>query len=144
MTRINTAVACFKEGFTCGQALLSTFGPELGLSRELAMKIACAFGGGMACMGQTCGAVTGAFMVIGLKHGRTVVEDKTAKDKTYELTRKFRELFEARNGSIVCRDLLGLDISTLEGMEMAKQKELFTKTCPSLVKDAAEIIENFI
>ena len=144
MSKIDDAVACFNEGFTCGQAVLSAFGEELGLDRELALKIACPFGGGMACMGQTCGAVTGAFMVIGLKHGRTMVEDRTSKEKTYQLTQKFREAFDARNGSIVCRDLLGVDISTPDGMAVAKDKELFKKRCPKFVKDAAEIIHDLL
>jgi C_GCAxxG_C_C family probable redox protein len=144
MSKIDTAVTCFNEGFTCGQAVLSAFGEDLGLNRELALKIACAFGGGMGCMGRTCGAVTGAFMVIGLKHGRTVVENREAKDKTYELTRKFRKAFEARNGSIVCHELLDVDISTPEGMKIAEDKELFKKRCPGFVKDAAEIIDELL
>ena len=142
--KIVNAVACFNEGFTCGQALLSAFGEELGLNRELALKIACAFGGGMACMGETCGAVTGAFMVIGLKHGRTIVGDRPAKNKTYTLTRSFRKAFEARNGSIVCRELLNVDISTPEGMTLAEEKKLFKRHCPNFVKDAAEILDELL
>ena len=67
MKRSKHAVSCFKDGFSCSQALLSTYGDQFGLNHELALKVSGAFGGGMGRMGETCGAVTGAFMVIGLK-----------------------------------------------------------------------------
>lgn len=141
MSRVEQAVSCFKEGFSCSQALLSTYGVEFGLDRETALKVSGAFGGGMGRMGETCGAVTGAFMVIGLKYGNTRVDDRQAKEKTYSLVKEFVEKFKSRNGSIACRELLGCDISTPEGMEIAKEKNLFATLCPKLVSDAAEIIE---
>ncbi|MFX0163142.1 MAG: C-GCAxxG-C-C family protein [Candidatus Hodarchaeota archaeon] len=141
MSRVEQAVSCFKEGFSCSQALLSTYGVEFGLDRETALKVSGAFGGGMGRMGETCGAVTGAFMVIGLKYGNTRVDDRQAKEKTYSLVKEFVDKFKSRNGSIVCRELLGCDISTPEGMEIAKEKNLFATLCPKLVSDAAEIIE---
>ena len=144
MNKIESAVDCFKQGFTCGQAMLSVYGEEFGLDRELAFKIACAFGGGIARMGKTCGAVSGAFMVIGLKYGRTRVEDKEAREKTYELVNEFVKRFESRNGSIVCKDLLGVDIGTPEGSSIAREKNLFLTMCPEFVKDAAEIVEEII
>lgn len=141
MSRVEQAVSCFKEGFSCSQALLSIYGVEFGLDRETALKVSGAFGGGMGRMGETCGAVTGAFMVIGLKYGNTRVDDRQAKEKTYSLVKEFVEKFKSRNGSIACRELLGCDISTPEGMEIAKEKNLFATLCPKLVSDAAEIIE---
>jgi C_GCAxxG_C_C family probable redox protein len=144
MNRIERAVSCFNQGFSCSQAVLSTFGPELGLSRELALKVAGAFGGGMAGMGDTCGAVTGALMVIGLRYGRTRVEDEAAKKRSYSLAREFADRFKSRNGSTVCRDLLGCDISTPEGKEIAEQRELHTTHCPKFVQDATEIIEQIL
>jgi len=144
MNRVERAVSCFKEGFSCSQAMLSTYGPQLGLNHELALKVSGAFGGGMARMGETCGAVTGAFMVIGLKYGKTKVEDEQTKEKTYSLVREFVDRFKFRNGSIVCRELLGCDISTPEGRDLAKEKNLFTTLCPKFVQDAAEIIEQIL
>ena len=144
MDRVERAVSCFKEGFTCSQAMLSTYGPQLGLNHELALKVSGAFGGGMARMGETCGAVTGAFMVIGLKHGNARVEDKQAKERAYSLVKEFVDRFKSRNGSIVCRELLGCDISTPEGMKLVKEKKLTTTLCPKFVQDAAEIIEQIL
>lgn len=121
--------------------MLSSFGEELGLDRELALKVAGAFGGGMARMGETCGAVTGALMVIGLKHGKTKTGDDGAREKTYELVEEFVKRFKSRHGSIVCRELLGCDLSNPEGLKTARKKGLFTTLCPQLVRDATEILE---
>ena len=144
MSRVEEAVACFKEGFICSQAVLSAYSEKLGLDREIALKIADGFGGGMARMGETCGAVTGAFMVIGLKHGRAVVEDAPAHETTYDRVNEFVRRFESRNQSIVCRELLGCDISTPEGLQSARQQNLFTTVCPGYIRDAAEILEELL
>ena len=140
MTKVEQAVSCFKDTFNCSQAVLSAYAQEFGLDRRSALKISCGFGAGMGCMGETCGAVTGAFMVIGLKHGRNEIPDVSAKDKTYALVREFSDKFKARNGSIVCKELLGLDMSTPEGMKEAKRRNVHGTCCSKFVKDAAEII----
>ena len=141
MNRVEGAISCFEEGFSCAQAVLSAYGPQLGLDRETALRVAGAFGGGMGHLGRTCGAVTGAFMVIGLKYGKTRAEDNETRDKAYSLVVEFADRFRSRNGSIVCKELLGCDISVPEEYELAKEKGLFTALCPKLVRDAAEIIE---
>ena len=144
MTRVELTVSCFKEGFVCSQALLSTYGPLFGLDCETALRIADAFGGGIARMGETCGAVTGAFMVFGLKHGRNVVEDFQAHEDLYSIAGEFVRKFISRNKSIVCRELLDLDISSPQGMKEARDKNLFQTVCPEYVRDAAEIVEELL
>lgn len=69
--------------------ILSTYGAQFGIDEEIALRIACPFGGGMARMCETCGAVTGAFMVFGIKYGRVSVEDEQARDKTYSYVNIF-------------------------------------------------------
>ena len=138
MRRVEEAVSCLKEGFSCSQAVLSAYGTESGLDREIALKVSGAFGGGMGRMGGTCGAVTGAFMVIGLKYGKTEAEDNQTREKAYSLVREFVAGFESRHGSIICRELIGGDIGTPEGMKTARN------VCPKLVTDAAEIIERLL
>ena len=144
MSRVELAVSCFKEGFSCPQAILSTYGTQFGLRREIALKIAGAFGGGMGRMGETCGAVTGAFMVIGLKYGRTIAEDMQSYYKTNKLVKEFVERFKSRNGSIVCRELLGCDLSTLQGIHIIRKNKLHETLCAKFVQDAAEIIEQIL
>ena len=122
-------------------SVLSTCGGELRLDRETALRIAGGFGGGMGRLGEVCGAVTGAFMVVGLKHGKTKAEDQESREEAYSLVQEFAEAFKSRNGSIVCRELLGYDISTPEGRNLAREKGVFATLCPGLVHDAVEIIE---
>jgi C_GCAxxG_C_C family probable redox protein len=110
----------------------------------MALQIAQGFGGGMGRMAQTCGAVTGAFMVLGLKYGNADKHDKEAKERVYGLVREFVHRFESRNSSIVCRELLGCDISKPEGVMVAKENGLFTSVCPKMVREAAEILDEMI
>ena len=117
---------------------------EFGLDYTIALRIADGFGGGMGSTGETCGAVTGAFMTIGLKYGRTMVKDRDAHRKTNSIINEFIQIFKSRNESIVCRELLGCDISNPEGRNSDKEKKLCTTLCPKLVQDAAEIIEELL
>jgi C_GCAxxG_C_C family probable redox protein len=144
VNRTEDAASYFKEGFSCSQSVFSSYAPQLGLNRELALKIATSFGGGMARMGKTCGAVTGALMVIGLRWGRVRAQDEQIRDKNYGLVREFVKRFEARNGSIVCRELLDCDISTPEGLKFARDNKLFENVCPKFVRDASEIVAQLI
>ena len=145
MDKVKQSVSCFKEGFNCSQSVFSTFAVEMGMDRDTALKVSQAFGGGMGGkMGETCGAVTGAFMVIGLKYGRVRVDDDEAKRKTYALVQEFTRRFKARNGTIVCRELLGCDIGTPDGERIAKEAKLFSTLCPGFVRDAAEIVEEIL
>jgi C_GCAxxG_C_C family probable redox protein len=90
---------------------------------------------------QTCGAVTGAFMVIGLKYGRTRADDVDAKMKTIKMVNEFAKKFRDCHGSISCTDLIGCNVSTPEGFEEAKKKDVFKQLCPKYVKSAVEILE---
>lgn len=142
--RVNKAVDCFKSGFSCSQAVFSTYAEELGLDKNLALKVSGTFGGGMAGMAETCGAVTGAFMAIGLKYGKTKPEDEEAKRKAYALVKEFVKRFKTKNSSILCRELLGCDISTPDGMQEFKDKKYISTVCPKLVENAAEILEDIL
>jgi C_GCAxxG_C_C family probable redox protein len=144
MERCDRALGVLKGGFNCAQSVFSVFAPSLGLEKGKAAKIASAFGGGMGRRGDTCGAVTGAFMVLGLKHGGSRPEDRERKEASYEIAREFVRRFTERSGTVVCRDLLGCDISTPEGHERAKQQGLFDTVCTKLVKDAVEILEDML
>ncbi|MFA5374753.1 MAG: C-GCAxxG-C-C family protein [Dehalococcoidia bacterium] len=144
MNKANEALSCFKEGFNCSQSVFSIYAIEMGMGRDVALKVAQSFGGGMGQMGEVCGAVTGAFMVIGLKYGRTRVDDDEAKVKTYNLVKEFSKKFKTRNGTIICRELLGCDIGTPQGQRIAKNEKLFSTVCPSFVQDAVEILEEIL
>jgi C_GCAxxG_C_C family probable redox protein len=140
MGKANDALACFGQGFNCSQAVLSVFAEDFGLEREMALRVAGGFGGGMR-MGEVCGAVTGAFMVIGLKYGKMRPEDDEARKQTYRIVREFADKMKAKHGSILCRELIGCDLSTKDGYTQAIEKGVFVTLCPGFVKDAVEILE---
>jgi C_GCAxxG_C_C family probable redox protein len=134
----------FQTGFICSQSVLAAFAEDLGLSREKALMIASGFGGGMGRMSLTCGAVTGAFMVLGLKEGYSCSDSKESKEKIYRLVREFADTFRTMHGSIECRELLGFDISTPEGYQGAADSGIFRTLCPLLVQSAVEVTEKML
>ena len=143
MSHVERAVRRFSEGYNCSQSIVSAYAEQFGLDEETAMKIAAGFGGGMGRLGRTCGAVTGALMVLGLRYGRSS-PDQAAKERVYARIQEFVERFNARNSSLTCKGLLGVDISTPEGHELARKKQLFTTACPRFVRDAAEVLEEML
>jgi C_GCAxxG_C_C family probable redox protein len=138
------AEAMFKEGFNCAQAVLSCCGKPYGLSREMGCRMGSGFVGGMAMMGLTCGSVTGAFMVIGLKHAQLDAKDAQPAGEANRLVREFSRRFTELHGSICCSELLGHDISKPEGLQAITAEGSFTKKCPILVRDAAALVEELL
>ena len=134
----------FARGFNCSQSVLAAYAEQFGLTEEQALKVAGGFGGGMGRMAETCGAVTGAIMVIGLKFASTTPGDMQGKENAYAVVREFVHRFKGRNVTVLCRELLDCDISTPEGMKRAQQEKLIKKCCPKLIQDAAEILDQLI
>jgi len=144
LSRAEEAKKQFEKGFSCAPAVFSTYSEQLGLGKELALKIACGFGGGIGRMGRTCGAVTGAVMVIGLKHGQVDLADEESRRKTHKLVKEFIDRFTALHGSIECRELIGYDLSDSAELKLAKESEVFQNKCPSFVYDSARILEDIL
>jgi C_GCAxxG_C_C family probable redox protein len=142
--RVDQAVACFRNDFNCAQAIFSTYAEQFGMDKQTALKISCPFGAGMAFMTETCGAVTGALMVIGLKHGKARPDDDESKQKTYALAREFVARFKAKHDTIVCRELLGCDIGTEDGKRFFDENQYEEKLCAKFVADAATILEEIL
>jgi C_GCAxxG_C_C family probable redox protein len=123
--------------FAQGQAVFAAFAPDLGIQTDIALKLASPFGGGIARQGDVCGAVIGALLVLGLQKGNATVE---AKEETYHLAEDFIQRFRDRQGSILCRKLIGYDISTSDGLQSAREQKVFVTLCPAFVQSAVEII----
>ncbi|AKA67653.1 C-GCAxxG-C-C family protein [Clostridium scatologenes] len=135
----NKIVELFKQGFDCGQVVLSSFAQELGMDTKQTNKIAASFGGGMFC-GETCGAVIGALMAIGLKYGHYLPNTSDTKNENISKIMEFREKFLMKYNSTVCRELLGYDISKPEEMKIILEKGLLFNFCPKLVSYVTEIL----
>ncbi len=144
MNRKERALALFKQGFSCSQAVAAVFAEDHGLPLAMALRLSQGFGGGMARLAGPCGAVTGAIIIIGLKHGRTRPEDDAAKERTYALVQELVRRFRARHGALDCRDLLGCDIGTAEGRKIIADEKLHDDTCPLLIASAVEILEDIL
>jgi C_GCAxxG_C_C family probable redox protein len=130
----------FKNGFNCAQAVLSAYCNNYGLDENIAKKISCGFGAGCARQSLTCGAVTGAYLVIGLKYGKSIESDNDARDKTYNMVNEFSKQFKDINGSINCSELLGCNLATPEGHAYYKDNNLNTK-CTNYVSEACSILD---
>ena len=143
MSRVDEAVDWFCRGAACSQAIVGVYGPLVGLPREQGIKLSCGFAGGMR-LAQTCGAVTGAFMVLGLKHAGPNCDQRDCRENVYAPIREFTAKFQQRNNTVVCKELLGCDISTPQGAQQATKDGLFRSICPKLVQDAAEILEEML
>lgn len=144
MSRVDDAVSAFSGGLNCSQAVFSTYAAGMGLSKEMSVKVAVAFGGGMGHTGLTCGAVTGALMVIGLYCSKPGIELKEIKKEAYSKAGEFLRRFQGRHGSLACRTLISHDISTDEGMDEARKDGVFDSLCPGFVRTAAEILDDIL
>lgn len=135
------AIESFKSGMNCAQAVFTCFSENLGYDKELAVRTACGFGGGMGRLGETCGAVTGSYMVLGMINSKKFSDNNDRKEATYTMVRRFTEKFKAINGSAECRSLINCEIGTEEGYRFAVETNLFEKVCEKCIIDSIRIIE---
>lgn len=142
-SKAETAKRLFLAGANCAQAVLGAFQPECGIDFETAMRIASGFGGGMGRLREVCGAVSGMFLAAGLLRGSPDFRDKSARDAQYARIQDLAEAFRRRNGSIICRELLGLgNAQQDEPISEERTLEYYRKRpCAELVAFAAKLLE---
>jgi C_GCAxxG_C_C family probable redox protein len=139
------AMEYFRSGFNCAQSVLTPFSVDYGLSEEHCLKIACAFGAGMGRQQHTCGAITGALMVLGLHYGKGKMDDNAKKLDTYEKTRAFFKSFGEKHGSTGCLELLdGLRMDNPADMKKIEELDLHNTRCAKLVNDAVELVQEYL
>ena len=135
----------FLEGYNCCQAVFLACTEDLGLDVETRARLASSFGGGMGGMRQVCGAVSGMLMALGLREGYSAPADRVGKTAQYETVRLLCDQFKEKNGSIICRELLGLDENFKPKPPEARTAEYYKKRpCPELCAMAAGIFEDYI
>jgi len=132
------------QRMNCAQAVLSVFCQDFGLDRTQALCLAQAFGGGMGRSGSICGAVTGAYMVLGLSQKISADKPRASLERTYEMVREFQRKFEVIHGSVMCRQLIDFDLNNPESLAAARAKKVFTNVCPRFVADAVCIVEGLL
>ena len=143
MNTIDKAVSLFEREYSCSQSMLIGFGERFGLDQDLALKLTRALGAGMN-HGLTCGAVSAALMLLGLKCGEVSGTDKQARHLCRPMVKEFVRRFELKRGTILCRELLPSNPGTEEGRAEAIRENYFGTICPGVVRDAAAILEELL
>jgi C_GCAxxG_C_C family probable redox protein len=135
----------FDKGYDCGQVVFQYWAQKLGLEDEIAYKVASGFGAGMF-QGETCGAIIGAYMALGLKYGHSKPGKAGDEQRVESIIKnvQFRQNFLNKYDSTMCRDLLNADMSTAEGAKYIREKQLMNTFCPQLVADVIEILEEIM
>jgi C_GCAxxG_C_C family probable redox protein len=144
MKRSEKALQLYSDGFNCAQSVITSFADVLGVNEETAKRMSAGFGGGMGRLQETCGAATGAFMVIGFLRGKYKEGDDESNERTNKLIQEFSKRFTEAHGSVNCKALINFDIGNEEGLKEAKEADVFNKKCSYFVKTAVELLEDIL
>lgn len=145
MSRADRTEELFRQGYNCGQSVFAAFADVLGLTVEEAAKIASPFGAGFGKLREVCGAVSGMTLVTGYLKGYSDPADYESKKEAYALIRKMCAEFEERQGSIICRELLGLKKGEDTAEPAIRTEEYYqSRPCIGACRTAAEIVEREI
>lgn len=136
------AVNNFRDGYNCAQSVLLAFANKVGLKEDEALKLASSFGGGMGRLREVCGAVSAMFMIAGILKGYTEPNNDIVKANHYKLIQDLAAEFKSKHGTIICRELLGLDGTEFSPIPSARTDEYYKeRPCEEFIKCAAEIVE---
>ena len=149
MTRKEKAMQSFLNGYNCSQCMILAFEDVIkdhsDIDIELALKIASPFGGGMGRLREVCGSVSGMFMILGYLKGYSEPGDYDGKKELYEHVQELAKRYETANGSIICRELLGLTEKRQEATPEVRSEEYYKKRpCTEKIGSAAEILEEYL
>lgn len=145
MTKKEQAKELFLEGYNCAQAVAGAFADEMDMELKTVVKIVSSFGGGMGRMREVCGAVSGMFFVAGVLLGYDNPKDTISKKEHYERIQYLAGKFKEQTGSIICRELLGLEGKDRNPTPSERTKEYYQKRpCVEMVGIAAEILEEYL
>ena len=141
MNRSEQAKDLFLSGYNCAQSVVLSFADDLKFSKELAQKMAAGFGAGMGRQQETCGAVTGAIMILGLIKGEEVNNNDELKNAAYASVKELTREFVAEYKTTKCLDLIGCDLNTPEGLAKFSEENKMENVCAGCVEKAVQIIE---
>lgn len=135
----------FLSGYNCSQAVFCAFCGDFGLDETVGRAISSSFGGGMGRLREVCGALSGAFMILGLKYGGYEPKDQQQKSVHYHRIQEFATLFRQQNGSIICREMLGLAAGPDSATPEQRTSEYYRKRpCPEIVDRTADLLADYI
>ena len=131
-TRVDETIKRHDIGYNCAQAVACTYCDLVGVDEELMFRLTEALGAGMGGMEGTCGAVTGACVIAGMKASTGNLEKPNSKKDSYQLSREILKQFKEQNGSVVCKELKGVGTGNV------------LRACDDCIKDAAAICEKVL
>lgn len=131
-TRVEETITRHNKGYNCAQAVACTYCDLVGVDEETMFKMTEALGLGMGGMQGTCGAVTGACVLAGMKASTGNMEQPNSKMNSYQLAREITNRFQEQNGSLVCKELKGVETGEM------------LRSCPNCIKDAAGLVEQVL
>jgi len=132
------------QKYSCSQSVLGAFAEDLGLDRDAAFGLGAGFSGGLGGRGEVCGALTGAIMAAGMKHGWRRGDDAAARATTEWVVNRLVERFEDQHGSTICKDLLGHPVSSTAERTAARNSGLITVDCGTFIRSAAEMLDEVL
>lgn len=141
MNNSDKAVMMVKNGFQCSQATFAVLSEDLGIELKQILRLATGFGGGISRLGDICGAISGAIMAIGLKHGYDETPNNDAKEKVFLLTKELIEKIKAKHGCYNCRDLTGYEWTGPESSKLFHELKIPENVCHNVIRDTIEIVE---
>ena len=131
-TRTQETIERHDKGYNCAQAVACTYCDLVGMDEKTMFKITEGFGAGMGNMEGTCGAVSGACALAGLKNSTGNLQKPDSKAKTYGLSREIMSQFKGQNGSVICKELKGIETGKV------------LPSCPDCIQDSARIVEKVL
>lgn len=145
MTRRDIAEQNFLDGYNCTQAVLLAFEDKVNIDRDTLLSLGSPFGGGMGRLREVCGTVSAMFILLGLICGYPTPEKGEKKLELYRKVQALATEFENKNGSMVCRELLGLNVKHEEPKPEERSHDFYSKRpCKALCGDAAEIFGKWL
>jgi len=145
MTRREKAMANFKKGYNCSQSIILAYQDMIPIDKSILSKMASSFGGGMGRLREVCGSVSGMFLIAGILYGYDEPETGQVKAEHYARIQELARRFEEKHGSIICREMLGLNVKHDVPVPEARTSEYYKKRpCAEIIGDAAEILEQYI
>ena len=145
MNKGDQAKELFLQGHNCAQAVFCTFAPELEIDDKTALALSACFGGGLGRQREVCGAVSGMCMALSMKYAPKDPTDQAAKAAFYAHIQEVCNRFKQENGSIICRELLGLPPGPQSPVPQPRTKDYYQhRSCAEKVKYAADILEKYL
>ncbi len=149
MTRKEIAMQSFLDGYNCSQCIMLAFEDVIQKYADMdihtALRIASPFGGGMGRLREVCGSVTGMFMIMGCIKGYNEKGDYEGKKELYGHIQELARRYEEANNSIICRELLGLDVKRQDAIPEKRSPEYYkNRPCTEKIGSAAEILEAYL